>query len=105
MDLSKPFNHFVARQIDRFKRAGDMILVAVWPKTFNPKPGPGMHGFDPAINKQMGATFAAWGPAFKSGLIIEPFQNTEIYGLLAQILGLVPARNDGEGKLGKAVLK
>jgi hypothetical protein len=27
--------------------------------------------------------------------VVEPFQNIHIYALLAQILGLRPARNDG----------
>jgi len=89
---------------DVFQHSGDIILVPIYPKTFNPKAGPGMHGFDPVLNEQMGATFMAWGPAFKKGLTIEPFENVEVYSLITNILGLKPASNDGSGKLAKQVL-
>ena len=47
----------------------------------------GEHGYDNAI-PDMGATFYAWGPAFRSGLTISPFENVNIYPLVARILGL-----------------
>jgi hypothetical protein len=43
----------------------------------------------------MGATFIARGPAFKSGLAVAPFQNIHLYNLMAEILRLKPAPNDG----------
>jgi len=42
---------------------------------------------------------------FKKGLIIEPFENVEIYGLLTDMLGLKPTLNDGKGKLVGVVIK
>ena len=54
----------------------------------------GDHGYDPAL-KSMGATFIARGPAFKSGLVVEPFLNIHLYELMAAILNLPPAPNDG----------
>jgi len=36
----------------------------------------------------MGATFYAWGPAFKSGMTLTPFENVNVYPLIAHILGL-----------------
>jgi predicted AlkP superfamily pyrophosphatase or phosphodiesterase len=89
----------------RFNRAGDIILIPIWPKTFNPKAAGGVHGFAPGLQKEMGGTFIAWGPAFKKGLVIEPFENVEIYGLLTSMLGLKPASNDGKGELAGVVLK
>jgi hypothetical protein len=47
----------------------------------------GEHGYDNAV-PDMGATFYAWGPAFKSGMTITPFENVNVYPLIARILGL-----------------
>jgi ectonucleotide pyrophosphatase/phosphodiesterase family protein 5 len=54
----------------------------------------GEHGYDSQL-AAMRAIFIAHGPAFKSGLVVEPFQNIHIYHLLCSILNLQPARNDG----------
>ncbi len=54
----------------------------------------GNHGFDNQL-VSMGAIFIARGPAFKSGLVVTPFQNIHIYNLMAEILDLQPAPNDG----------
>ncbi len=54
----------------------------------------GNHGYDNQL-LSMGATFITCGPAFESGLIIEPFQNIHLYSLMAEILKLQPAPNDG----------
>jgi len=91
-------------QDDRYQRAGDIILIPNWPKTFNPKAAGGVHGFAPGLQKEMGATFIAWGPAFKKGLVIDPFENVEIYDLMTSMLGLKPASNDGKGVLAKQIL-
>ena len=54
----------------------------------------GEHGYDNQL-AVMRAIFIAHGPAFKSGLVAEPFQNIHIYNLICDILKLQPARNDG----------
>jgi predicted AlkP superfamily pyrophosphatase or phosphodiesterase len=75
---------------DRHHRIGDIILVAHYPLIFsnrNMHMIAGEHGYDNAI-PDMGATFYAWGPAFKSGLSITPFENVNVYPLIAHILGL-----------------
>jgi predicted AlkP superfamily pyrophosphatase or phosphodiesterase len=56
--------------------------------------GGGEHGYDNAL-PDMGALFVAAGPAFKSGTVVMPFQNIHVYDLMAHILGLRPAPNDG----------
>jgi predicted AlkP superfamily pyrophosphatase or phosphodiesterase len=62
------------------------------------------HGFDPEL-PSMGATFIAFGPAFKSGVTIPPFENIQVYNLLCAVLDLTPAPNDGDDRLQKQVLK
>jgi predicted AlkP superfamily pyrophosphatase or phosphodiesterase len=63
----------------------------------------GMHGYPPDL-PSMRASFLARGPAFKQGVVVAPFQNIHIYDLLANILHLTPAANDGSLDLIKAVL-
>lgn len=43
----------------------------------------------------MRAIFVAQGPAFRSGVQAPPFRNVHVYDLIAGILGLTPAPNDG----------
>jgi alkaline phosphatase D len=57
--------------------------------------GKGTHGYD-ILNKDMNAIFYAYGPAFKSGYAQAEFSNTSVYPLMCQILGLIPAPNDGD---------
>lgn len=64
----------------------------------------GDHGYDNAL-LSMGAVFVAAGPAFRRGVIVPPFQNVHLYGLLAQILGLTPARTDGSIDSVRAMLR
>lgn len=54
----------------------------------------GGHGWDNAL-PSMRAIFVAAGPAFRSGTLVEPFQNVHVYALMARILGINPAPNDG----------
>ncbi|MBW8809174.1 MAG: alkaline phosphatase family protein, partial [Lysobacter sp.] len=55
----------------------------------------GSHGFDPAL-PSMRAIFLARGPAFKRGATIPAFDNVDVYPLLARLIGIRPARNDGD---------
>lgn len=57
-------------------------------------PAGGAHGYDNA-NTSMNAIFVAHGPAFKQGATIQAFPNVDVYDLLAKLLGLKPAPNDG----------
>jgi predicted AlkP superfamily pyrophosphatase or phosphodiesterase len=54
----------------------------------------GAHGYDNQL-PSMGALFVAAGPAFRSGVVVPPFQNVHVYSLLAYVLGLKPALTDG----------
>jgi predicted AlkP superfamily pyrophosphatase or phosphodiesterase len=54
----------------------------------------GEHGYDNAT-ASMSALFVAHGPAFRAGAAIASFPNVAIYDLLAQLLRIPPAPNDG----------
>ncbi len=64
----------------------------------------GAHGYDNQ-DESMRATFIAHGAAFKNGIIVEPFENIHIYNLMTKILGLTPAKNDGDFERVKGFLK
>ena len=48
----------------------------------------GAHGFDPARVPDMKASFFAAGPDIRSGVTVQPFENVDVYPLLAKLLGL-----------------
>ena len=58
----------------------------------------GAHGYDPEL-ASMRATFIATGPAFARGRIVEPFENVDVYPMLARLLGLTPLPGDGSTDL------
>ena len=64
----------------------------------------GAHGFDNHL-KSMRAIFVAHGPAFKQSLVVEPFESVDVYNVMAEILGLKPASNDGSYATAKSVLR
>ena len=67
------------------------------------KPGGG-HGFDPA-DPRMAAIFVARGPGFRRGVVLKPFDNVSVYPLLARLLGIKPAANDGSLQDTRAALR
>lgn len=54
----------------------------------------GSHGYDPAL-PSMQALFLAHGPSFKQGSHLPRFDNVDLYPLLARLIGIEPAPNDG----------
>jgi predicted AlkP superfamily pyrophosphatase or phosphodiesterase len=92
---------------DRQHRIGDILLVAHFPRIFHDRGRmlAGEHGYDPAI-PDMGASFYAWGPAFRKGVTIPAFENVNVYPLIAHILGLnIVQPIDGSLKVLKETLK
>lgn len=55
----------------------------------------GSHGYDPAL-PSMRALFVARGPSFRRGVVLPVFPNTDVYPLLARLVGIPAAANDGE---------
>ncbi|MDO5607509.1 MAG: ectonucleotide pyrophosphatase/phosphodiesterase [Capnocytophaga sp.] len=99
--------HYAARD-DRFNRIGEILLVPKAPKIFlekNSKVTPGKHGYDPAEVPEMLAVFYAKGPAFRNGITVPPFENVNLYPILAKILGLEYSHTiDGNSKTAREVL-
>jgi len=81
-------------------RVGDLIVVAdsAWNVTLNlttESYSGGTHGYDIA-DTDMHAVFYAAGPAFRKNYIHPSFQNIHIYPLLCELLGIIPAKTDGD---------
>lgn len=64
----------------------------------------GAHGFDNQL-ESMRALFVGHGPAFKRALVVEPFANVDVYNVMAKILKLKPAPNDGNKATLRALLR
>jgi predicted AlkP superfamily pyrophosphatase or phosphodiesterase len=67
------------------------------------KPLLGQHGYDNNLHSMRGI-FVARGPAFRPGSSLPAFPNTDIYDLLAYLLHLRPAQNDGSLEVFRPVL-
>lgn len=64
----------------------------------------GEHGYDNAA-PQMQALFVAHGPAFREGVSVPSFPNVDVYPLMAHLLDLPAAANDGDYQAVKDMLK
>ncbi|MFQ5606005.1 MAG: ectonucleotide pyrophosphatase/phosphodiesterase [bacterium] len=64
----------------------------------------GDHGYDKSL-PSMGGIFIARGPAFRSNLKVDAIENIHIYNLLAHILDIEPAPNDGRLQAFQMILK
>jgi len=82
---------------DSNPRSGDPIVVTTGPYLVRfsaPPPGTpehkqvGAHGFDPARVPEMKASFFAAGPDIRGGVTVAPFENVDVYPLVAKLLGL-----------------
>jgi alkaline phosphatase D len=81
---------------DSNPREGDPVIVPTGPYFINATNDPqhpehppiGAHGYDPAHMPEMKAIFFAAGPDIRPGTKLAPFENVNIYPLVAKILGL-----------------
>ncbi len=55
----------------------------------------GDHGYDWKF-RDMQSIFYAEGPAFRKGFTADTLYNVDVYNIIARILNLTPARNDGD---------
>jgi predicted AlkP superfamily pyrophosphatase or phosphodiesterase len=58
-------------------------------------PSGGEHGY-PASAPSMQGLFIAQGPRIRRGMRVKPFENIHIYEFMCAVLGLQPAKNDGD---------
>lgn len=82
------------------ERVSDVVAVAdsgytTTYKKARYKPSGGTHGYDNE-NRDMDGIFYAIGPSFKKGYNAGDLYNTDIYNLIARILKIKPATNDGK---------
>ena len=71
---------------------GWRVWLHRWPKPAELK---GEHGFAPE-DVGMRAVFTATGPSFRAGTRLPAFDNVDVYSLLARLLQVTPAPNDGD---------
>lgn len=64
----------------------------------------GSHGWDPEL-PNMGALFLAHGPAFKRRHTFGAVESIHVYNLLCAVLGITPAKNEGDARLAREVLR
>jgi predicted AlkP superfamily pyrophosphatase or phosphodiesterase len=95
-------------------REGDPVVIPTGPyvirghATETPEKPPtnkGEHGYDPRQMKQMRPIFFAEGPDIRAGYLLKPFENVDIYPLIAQILGLQIGKIDGNAKVLRGMLR
>lgn len=83
-------------------RIGDPVVIPTGPYLLRAHapdkpaaPLKGEHGYDPSKMKSMRAIFYAAGPDVRAGYKLQPFENVDVYPLIARILGLRVGRIDG----------
>jgi predicted AlkP superfamily pyrophosphatase or phosphodiesterase len=96
-------------------REGDPVIVPNGPfaiRAHAPEGGAadhppemGVHGYDPRAMKSMRALFIAVGPDIRPGSRLEPFENVNVYPLVAKILGLNGPQVDGSLNVLSKILK
>ena len=100
---------------DANPRAGDPVVIPTGPYSIRaraPAPGEpdkppsvGQHGYDPHLMSSMKALFVAAGPDIRAGVTLAPFDNVNVYPLIARILGLPIGKIDGDSKPLEGILK
>jgi predicted AlkP superfamily pyrophosphatase or phosphodiesterase len=96
-------------------REGDPVIIPNGPYAITAQapqagttghpPDPGAHGYDPRMMKSMRALFIAEGPDIRPGSKLEPFENVNVYPLVAKILGLQAPQVDGTLNVLSKILK
>jgi predicted AlkP superfamily pyrophosphatase or phosphodiesterase len=65
----------------------------------------GTHGYDPAY-RSMHGLFIASGPGVKGdGRVVDAFENIHVYDFMCALLEIQPARNDGDPRVTKKLLR
>jgi hypothetical protein len=74
-----------------------------WGEPDRHAPG-GTHGYDAKLPSMHGL-FIAKGPRIKSGMRVREFENIHIYDFMCAVLGLQPAKNDGDPAVTRDMLR
>lgn len=74
-----------------------------WGQPGRRAPG-GTHGYDARL-KSMYGLFLASGPRIKAGVTVPPFENIHVYEFMCAVLGLTPAKNDGDPAVTRDMLR
>jgi predicted AlkP superfamily pyrophosphatase or phosphodiesterase len=74
-----------------------------WGQPDRHAPG-GTHGYD-ARAQSMQGLFVATGPRIRSGVRVKPFENIHVYEFMCAVLGLTPAKNDGDPAVTRDMLR
>jgi alkaline phosphatase D len=100
---------------DSSPRTGDPVVVATGPYSIRARgpaagepdkpPSVGQHGYDPRLMPSMKAQFVATGPDILAGVTVEPFENVNVYPLIARILGLPIGKIDADAKPLEGILR
>ena len=63
--------------------------------THERRPPGGTHGYDGRA-RSMHGLFIASGPRLRSGVVVPAFENIHVYEFMCAVMGLTPAKNDGD---------
>jgi predicted AlkP superfamily pyrophosphatase or phosphodiesterase len=74
-----------------------------WGEPDRHAPG-GAHGYDARLQSMQGL-FIANGPRIRSGMRVRAFENIHIYDFMCAVLGLQPAKNDGDPAVTRDMLR
>ena len=74
-----------------------------WGEPDRHAPG-GTHGYDRNL-RSMHGLFIANGPRIKRGVRVDEFENIHIYDFMCAVLGLEPAKNDGDPAVTRDMLR
>ncbi|EGF90120.1 phosphodiesterase I/nucleotide pyrophosphatase beta [Asticcacaulis biprosthecium C19] len=95
-DIPKRFRYGRHPRVPNINCLADVGGYIVAPSTngWMPKPQGGSHGYDPEAI-EMRALFIANGPDIKPGVVLEVFDNVDVYSLQMRLLGLKAQPGDG----------
>lgn len=83
---------------------GWIVSSSAWLAEHGDRTPRGEHGYDNDL-PEMRALFIAHGPAFRRGAKVAEFDNVDVYPLLAHLLGIPAARNDGNAQTMRGMLR
>lgn len=110
-NITKAFNVYKKEEIPEYlhyrhnRRIADILVVMKphflinssihYVKTLKKNHTYGLHGYSPVV-PEMHQYLIAYGPAFKTGYRSDPIYAVDLYTLMCHMLGIKPAKNDGD---------